>query len=97
MIAHLTRHITIHYHPGMNTERPDCEMQERLARLEERMNTMQAKYESALERLRSDMADWKTDMADWKTDMERRDKQQILTMIAVIAIGLTVHGFLTAS
>ena len=60
----------------------DQKLNEKIARLEERMNTMQARYEGALDRLRADMA--------------QRDRQHLLAVIAVIAIGLTIHGFLTA-
>jgi len=61
----------------------------RLAVLEERMKTMHAEYEGALDRLRADMAAHREDAA-------RRETRIILAMIAVVAIGFTVFGFVTA-
>jgi len=58
------------------------DLRERVARLEERMETMKADLTATLEGFRADMA--------------RRDTWMILAVIAVIAVGLTIHGFLTS-
>jgi len=65
------------------------ELNARVARLEERMKTMQAEY-------RTDIARLAEDMAKRGEAAATREKQQFLAVIAVIAIGLTIHGFLTS-
>ncbi len=83
---------------GAMKEAPDNhELDKRLIRLEGRMETMRSDLQATLERLRADMANWKTDMANWKTDMANREIRLIFAMIAIVGIGLTVFGFLTAS
>jgi len=82
----------------MAPESPDCELNERMARLEERMNTMQAEYRTDIARLAEDMA---------KRDAEsaRRDKEnqrwaigfgiaQIAITIAAIGGGIAILGLL---
>ncbi len=74
---------------AMNTGNPDRDVYERIARLEERINTMQAKSESALDRNNAAFERLRADMA-------QRDKQLIFAMIAIVALGFTIFGFVTA-
>ncbi|MXX17407.1 MAG: hypothetical protein F4Z52_09465 [Gammaproteobacteria bacterium] len=48
--------------------------------LEERMNTKQSEYKTDIEKLRTDMA--------------HRDRQQLLAIFAMIALGVAFLGFL---
>jgi len=65
------------------------ELNERVARLEEQMKTLQADLTATLEGFRTDMA--KRDAAS-----ARRETWLLLAVITVIAVGLTIHGFLTS-
>ena len=58
-----------------------------LAVLEERMNTHQAEYRTDIARLAEDMA---------KRDAEaaKRDKQQLLAIAGMIALGIAILGFI---
>ena len=60
---------------------------ERISVLEERMNTKQAEYESALDRLRADMA-------SRGEEASKRDKQQLLAILGIVALATTILGVL---
>ena len=62
---------------------------ERMARLEERMNTMDERYDKGWALLREDNA---------KRDAEsaRRETRLVFCMIAIVGVGLTIFGFVTA-
>ena len=86
---------------------PDTqELDRRLAVLEERMKTMQAEYAgtldrfraettSALDRLRADMASRETEGAKRETRMLLAMAGMITLAVAVLGLGLAMHGYLT--
>jgi len=54
----------------------------RMARLGERMNTLQANLAATLE--------------GFRTDMAKRETRMVFYMIAIVSVGLTIFGFVTA-
>jgi len=58
------------------------ELNERVARLEERMETMKAEY--------------RTDIACLAEDLAKQETRLVFYMIAIVGVGLTVFGFVTA-
>jgi len=58
------------------------ELNERVARLEERMETMKAEY--------------RTDIARLAEDLAKQETRLVFYMIAIVGVGLTVFGFVTA-
>jgi len=58
------------------------ELNERVARLEERMETMKSEY--------------RTDIARFAEDLAKQETRLVFYMIAIVGVGLTVFGFVTA-
>jgi len=75
---------------------PVGELNERVARLEERIETMKADLTATLEGFRTDQAILREDMAKRDAASARRETWMLGTVITVIAVGLTIHGFLTS-
>ncbi len=87
----------------MTTESPDGDPREWIARLEERMETVRAENETlradlaaTLAGMRMDMATHREDAARRDVDAAKRETRLIFAMIAIVGIGLTIFGFVTA-
>ena len=60
------------------------------------METMQAKSESALDRNNATFERLRADMAKRDAEGARRETRLIFAMIAIVALGFTIFGFVTA-
>ena len=81
---------------GMGEVPDNHKLARQLSVLEERMNTHQAEYRTDIARLAEQMAKRDAEMARRDTEAARRETRLIFAMIATVAIGLTVFGFVTA-
>ncbi len=60
------------------------------------MNTIQANLTATLEGFRTDAERRETDAARRETDATRREIRLVFYMAAIVTLGLTIFGFVTA-
>ena len=66
-----------------------AELDKQVSVQEERMNTRHAETESAMDRLRADLA-------QRDVDSVKRDKQQLLAILGIVALATTILGLMIA-
>ncbi len=82
-------------------------MQANLTATLEGFRTDQARLRETMAHWKTDMAHWKTDMAKRDaeaanaaarrdTDMARRETRLVFYMVAIVTLGFTIFGFVTA-
>ncbi len=60
------------------------------------MNALQANLTASLEGFRTDQATLREAMALRRADATRRATRLVFSMVAIVALGFTIFGFMTA-
>ncbi len=86
------------YPSRLAADPPTCdELDKRIIRLEECMNTQQADLRATLEGFRTDAARRETDAERRETEAAKRETRFVFHVIAIVGIGFTIFGLVTAS
>ncbi len=79
------------------TSDPDMhELARDVAIMEQSMATMRAENETLRADLTATLAGMRTDMATHREDAAKRETRLVFYMVAIVGIGLTIFGFITA-